>query len=129
MPPAGRRPPPSHHCQPQPPLVARLVGEVLGTVRLPEELVEALPGQFLTVWEEGGPLSMERRNGRGIHSFLIHLTSRVEPVPVESSQVQPGRNGTPSAIVFLRPGRPVIHVPVALCLPGRASGRGPPSSG
>ena len=31
--------------------------------------------------EDGGPLPTEKRSGRGIHSFLGHLASGVDPVP------------------------------------------------
>ena len=40
-----------------------------------------------------------------------------------------GRNIASSALVVLRPSRPVIHTPMALCLPGGSDGRGPSSSG
>ena len=59
----------------------QFVGGVLGTVPFPENLVEALTGQFLAVWEEGGALSMKRRTVWGVHSLLGHLTSGVDPVP------------------------------------------------
>ena len=58
----------------------RLVGEVLGTVRLPTILLS----QF---WRGSGSQGRmvhrcltEKRYGHGVHSFLDHLASGVEPV-------------------------------------------------
>ena len=57
------------------------VEEVLGTARLPGSLVAALSAWLQVRKEDGGPLSPEKRSGQGMHSFLSHLASRVEPVP------------------------------------------------
>ena len=65
---------------PNPPRMIPSVGEVLRTVRLPDELVEALLGRFQTIQEEGGQPTTERRTGRSLHSFLSHLASWFEPV-------------------------------------------------
>ena len=64
-----------------PPLPPQLVGEVLGTKRLPGNLVAALSDQLQVTKEVGGPLSPEKRYGRGVHYFLDHLASEVDPVP------------------------------------------------
>ena len=64
-----------------PPPPPRSVGEVLGIGRLPDGLVAELSAGFQFTKEYGGPLSTEKRSGRGFHSFLTHLASRVDPVP------------------------------------------------
>ena len=58
----------------------QLVGEVLSTGRLPENIVEALSLRFRIVQEDEIPLSTEKRSGRGIHSLLSHLASGVDLV-------------------------------------------------
>ena len=73
--------PPTVMVDPGPSRSPWLVGEVLGTVRIPDELVEALPGQFITVWEFRGTLMTERQNGWGIHYFMRHIASRVDLLP------------------------------------------------
>ena len=65
---------------PDPLCPPRLVGEVLGTVRIPDELVDALLAWFRVTWDDGGLLSAEIRSGRGLHALLRHITSGVEPV-------------------------------------------------
>ena len=37
--------------------------------------------RFRVAKEDGGPLSRDKRSGRGVHSFLVNLASRVDPVP------------------------------------------------
>ena len=58
------------------------VGEVLGTGRLPDDLVRYFSDWFRVTREEGGPLSVELRYKRGIHTFIGHLAYRVDPAPV-----------------------------------------------
>ena len=66
-----------------PPRPPRLVGEVLGTVRLPDNLTEILENRFRTVCEDvGGGMSTEKRVGRGLQSFLAHLAPGVDLVPI-----------------------------------------------
>ena len=57
------------------------MGELLSNVRLPEDIVAALSARFGVTKEDGGLLSLEKRSGRGLHSFLAHLESWVDPVP------------------------------------------------
>ena len=54
---------------------------MLGTSRIPENLVEALLARFRVTREDGGSPSTEKRYGCGVHSFLDHLASGVDPVP------------------------------------------------
>ena len=72
-----------------------MVGKVLETGRLPKDLVPELYARFLVTKEDSGPLSPEKRSGRGVHCFLAHLASRVDPVPgferVVLLQVDPDR--------------------------------------
>ena len=64
-----------------PPWPHRLLGEVLGTGQIPGALTEIPLGRFWTVREEEGSLLTEKWSGRGLHSFLAHLTPVVYPVP------------------------------------------------
>ena len=48
--------------------------------RLPDDLVAELSAGFRFTKEYGGPLSTEKRSGRGVHSFLVHLASGVATV-------------------------------------------------
>ena len=66
---------------PKPLRLPRLVGEVLRTGQLPDDLVGALEDRFRVTVEEGGYLSSEILTGRGLHAFLGHLASGVEPYP------------------------------------------------
>ena len=66
---------------PDPPRPPRSVGEVLGTGRLPRNLVKATSAWFRVTREDGRPLSVEKQSGRGVHSFLAHLASGVDLVP------------------------------------------------
>ena len=66
--------------EPDPPRPPQLVGEVLRTGRIPDNIVEALLARSWITREDGGLLSMEKRSGRGVHYFLAHLDSRVDPV-------------------------------------------------
>ena len=59
----------------------QLVSEVLGTVRLPDPFVGALPDRFLLTGPGGTPLSADGQKGGGIHAFLGRLTARAAPVP------------------------------------------------
>ena len=76
-----------------PPLTPQLVGEVLGTKRLPGNIVAALSDQLQVTKEVGGPMPPEKRYVRGVHYFLADLVSGVDPVPsferVELLQVDP----------------------------------------
>ena len=65
---------------PEPPQTPRLVGEVIRTVQHPDDLVEALFRQFRVTRDDGRSLLTEKRYGCGVHSFLTHFASRVEPV-------------------------------------------------
>ena len=64
-----------------PPLPHQLVGEVLGTGRLPNDIFATLSDRFRITKEDGGSLSAEKRSDRGVHSLLAHLASGVDPVP------------------------------------------------
>ena len=64
---------------PDPSQPPRLVGEVLGTGRIPDDLVGALLARFRITWQEGGLISEELSPRRGIHAFLGHLASGVDP--------------------------------------------------
>ena len=66
---------------PDPPRPPWLVWVVLGTGRLPVELVEDLYFRFQAVREDVGPLLIEKRYNWGLHYFLSDLASRVDPVP------------------------------------------------
>ena len=66
---------------PDPHWLPRSVGEVIGTGRLPNNLVRALSARFIVTREDGGLLSSYLSSGQGIHAFLGHLTSRVDPDP------------------------------------------------
>ena len=57
------------------------MGELLGNVRLPEDIFVALLDRFGVTKEDGRPLSLEKRSGRVLHSFLAHLASGMDPVP------------------------------------------------
>ena len=70
---------------------------------------------------------MEQRTGQGIHAFLGHLDSRVDPIYF--SQHQPERNGASSAPIIFHPSRPILHVPEDFFLPGGATIQGPPPGG
>ena len=74
------------------PPAALVSGEVIGTVNLPDERTKTPSGRFLTVWEEDEPLLMEKSTGRGLHYFLGHLASRVDPVPRFESLTLIGTN-------------------------------------
>ena len=54
---------------------------MLGTGRNPDDLVGALLDRFQATWEDDGGLSLELRTWRGLHAFLRHITSGVDPVP------------------------------------------------
>ena len=64
-----------------PPPPPRSVGEVLGTGRLPDNIVAELLAWFQGTKEDGGTLYLEKRSVRGVNSFLAHLASGVDPVP------------------------------------------------
>ena len=82
MPPVDRRPPfPTFMVNPKPPRPPRSVREVLRTGRIPDDLVKTLLERFRVKREDGGYLSKEKYSGRGVHSFLAQLASRVDPVP------------------------------------------------
>ena len=67
---------------PGPPRPPWLVGEVIVIIQLPGNLSGALLDRFQVTWEDGGGvLSSELYAGRGLHAFLGHLVSAVDPVP------------------------------------------------
>ena len=53
----------------------------MGTGEIPAELAATLAAHSLTACEFGAALTPAKRSGRGIHSFLAHLKSGVDPVP------------------------------------------------
>ena len=67
--------------KPHPSCPPQLVGGVLGTGKLHNKLVGDLLYRFQFTWEEGGGVSSDLRARQGIHVFLGHLPSRVDPVP------------------------------------------------
>ena len=66
---------------PDPPRPPQSVGEVLGTVRLPNDLVGYLSARLRFTWEDGIGLLLEICSGRGLHAFFRHLASGVDPAP------------------------------------------------
>ena len=62
---------------PQPPW---LVGEVLGTVQLPDNLVRALLAWFQVTREDVRTMSTKKRSSRGLYSFVGYLASGVDLV-------------------------------------------------
>ena len=54
---------------------------MLGTGRLPDELVGNLSDWFRVTQEDGGEPSSELRAERILHVFLTHLAYGVAPVP------------------------------------------------
>ena len=66
---------------------------MLGTSKIPGDLVDALSERFCVTKEDGGPMSAEKRSGREVHSLLDHLASGVDPVlgfeQVDLLQVDP----------------------------------------
>ena len=58
------------------------MGEVLGTVRIPDNIVGALSSRFRITRADVGLLSTENRSSCGINSFLRHLASGVDLFPV-----------------------------------------------
>ena len=65
---------------PDPPRPPGSAGKVLGTRLLPNYLIRTLSDRFQVTREGGGGISLELRAGRGLHTFLGHLASRVDPV-------------------------------------------------
>ena len=78
---ADGRPPPAVMVGLDPPPPPRSVGEVLGTGQMPGDLVAASLVRFQLTKEDDGLLSLKKRSGRGVESFLAHLASGVDPVP------------------------------------------------
>ena len=67
---------------PDPPQPHWLPGEALVNGWLPDVMTEIPASCFLMAHEDwGGGLPTEKRSGRGLHSFLAHLASGVDPVP------------------------------------------------
>ena len=66
---------------PDPPRPSRSLREVTGNGQLPNALTKILASCFCMVRKDGEGLSMDNRAGLGIHSFLSHLASGVDPVP------------------------------------------------
>ena len=81
MPLVDRRPPLTVMVDPIPPRPPQLVGGLLRNGQIPNNIVEALLEWFRVMREDSGSLPMEKRSGRGLHSFLYHLASGVDPVP------------------------------------------------
>ena len=73
----------THECHgiPRPPHPPWLVGEVIGTGRPPYDIYGDLSYRFLVTSEERGLLYAELRSLQGLHIFLSHLASRLEPAP------------------------------------------------
>ena len=65
---------------PVPPQPHWSVGEVLGTSPLLNKLVEALLASLWVTRKDGWGLLLELRYGQGLHAFLWHLASYVDPV-------------------------------------------------
>ena len=57
------------------------MAEALESGTIPAELAAILAAHFQTVCEDGAALSLEKRSGWGIHSFLEQLVPGVDPVP------------------------------------------------
>ena len=66
---------------PDPPRPPRLVGGrgVLWTGRIPGDIFGGFSDQFRVIREKGGPLSAELRSRLGLHAFLGHIISGVDP--------------------------------------------------
>ena len=73
--------PPTTMVDPNPPRPPWSVGEMLRTGRFPNNLFEAVSARFRDTKEDVGLLLTEKRSGRGVHYFLAHLASRMDPVP------------------------------------------------
>ena len=71
----------------------QLVGGVIGTVRLHDDLVKKFSAWFRVTKEDGWTMSSEKRSGREFHSLLSHMASGMDPVPgfkrVALLQVEP----------------------------------------
>ena len=108
---------------PDPPWPPRLVGEVLGTGRLPNALTKILASRSQTVREDGGELSMEKQASWGLHYFLAHLVLGVDPVP----GLEPlcllcvKRNGMVHLLRLTSTQQPGISLPTREICPTRAS--------
>ena len=63
-----------------PPPPPQSAGEVLGTGRLPNDLVAAFSDRLRVTKEDGGPLPPEKPPRQGVYSLLSHLASGVDPV-------------------------------------------------
>ena len=59
----------------------RSVAEALGTGAIRAKLSAILAAHSQTVFKDGTDLTLEKRSGQGIHSFLVPLASGVDPVP------------------------------------------------
>ena len=66
---------------PEPPRPPWSWGEVLGIVRLPNDLIRALLARFRVTREDGGPLSTDKWSVHGIHYLLGNPAYSVELVP------------------------------------------------
>ena len=64
-----------------PPPSPRLVGGVLGTGWLPDNISVGFSARFRVTKEDGRPLSPGNLSGRVVHSFLARLASGPDPVP------------------------------------------------
>ena len=65
---------------PDPPRLHRSVEDMIGTSLLPDYLVGALLEQFCVTREDVGLCFTEKCSGWGLHYFLGHLASGVDPV-------------------------------------------------
>ena len=79
----GLPPPVLHGCHmpPKPPLMPRLVGEVLRTSRLPKKLAGNMLDRFWVTREDEGTLLSELRSGWGLYTLLGHIASKIYPIP------------------------------------------------
>ena len=66
---------------PDPPLTLQLVAEALGIGAILADISTILMDRFRTVREYGADLSLEKRSGFGIHSFLTQLVLWVNLIP------------------------------------------------
>ena len=57
------------------------MGEVLGTIRLSDALINILASRLRVIFKDGEALSTDKHTGRVIHSFLAHPASVVDQVP------------------------------------------------
>ena len=83
--------------------------EVLGTGRLPENVVGVLLDQFRVTDAVGASIPTELHKGGRIHAFLVRLTAEVNPVPILAGLILLGADHDGEAHIlhsfFFCPGR------------------------